>query len=329
MCATTSLAIAGGELLSGDNDPLGRVAARRLASLSAMRRVRYHLEPRCEQAAQADPNARRISLAQWARAHIESQLDAQYARSLLAELAGPPLSIAAQESPPAALCDEIDRRILAALDTPQPLHALWRQARTSRFRLLSFLHFLRAVGALNVGQQRTAPRPPQTASAGAAHRHASSSTAREQAAGLAPTHERNASGPRPARASTHTGLNPARACSSSGAGRAQTNARPESARPEPTRRATTRPGANRSHTSPIHIGDRDASRDAARQLGVPVGADRETIRRAFHKRARALHPDLQPNLSRAQQRQLELALADIADAYETLLSAAPRGPRSS
>ena len=113
------------------------------------------------------------------------------------------------------------------------------------------------------------------------------------------------------------------------AGRAQANARPETTRPKATRPETTRPETKRAYTAPVHLGDRDANRDAARQLGVPVGADRETIRRAFHKRARALHPDLQPNLSRAQQRQLELALADIADAYETLLSAASRGPRGS
>jgi DnaJ-domain-containing protein 1 len=58
------------------------------------------------------------------------------------------------------LLDEADRRMLAALDRPRLLDEIWTLARTPRFRLLAFVHFLRAVDALDVSgiaAERSAP----------------------------------------------------------------------------------------------------------------------------------------------------------------------------
>ena len=46
--------------------------------------------------------------------------------------------------------DESDRRMLAAMAQPRRLDQIWPLARTPRFRLLAFLHFLRTVGALSL-----------------------------------------------------------------------------------------------------------------------------------------------------------------------------------
>jgi DnaJ-domain-containing protein 1 len=87
-----------------------------------------------------------VALAGWVRAHLEAQLDSALAEVLVRELAGIRLSVR-PELAPAAL-DEADRRMLAALARPGRLHQIWPLARTPRFRLLAFLHFLRGVGAL-------------------------------------------------------------------------------------------------------------------------------------------------------------------------------------
>ena len=89
-----------------------------------------------------------VSLAGWARAHLEAQLDASLADVLVHELAGMRLTLRSELGPEPL--DEADRRMLAALAQPRRLDQIWPLARTPRFRLLAFLHFLRAVDAIEV-----------------------------------------------------------------------------------------------------------------------------------------------------------------------------------
>ncbi len=79
---------------------------------------------------------------------------------MIRELAGMRLSVRPELAPDDAQCDEADRRMLAAMAQPRRLDQLWPLARTPRFRLLAFLHFLRAVDALEVEgvvAERSAP----------------------------------------------------------------------------------------------------------------------------------------------------------------------------
>jgi DnaJ domain len=257
-----------GCVATGAADPMGRVTARRLGGLAGMRRVRYSFAAGAHTGAgslQAGGPA--LHLSGWARSHLEAQLDAQCARVLLEELAGPRLSIAPGCAPPATVCDEIDLRIVAAMQEPRPLHEIWRLARTSRFRLLSFLYFLRSVRALHLaGGTRAASSLSGPGACGPA----------EIGAGGQPEH--------------------------SAAGQ-------------------------RGPAQPAQDVRQDALRQAERLLGVAQGADRAAIRRAYRRRARALHPDLQPQLSELQRRRLEHALAVVTDAYEQLLAAAPETPK--
>jgi DnaJ-domain-containing protein 1 len=87
-----------------------------------------------------------VSLAVWARAHLEQQLDSSLAEALVRQLAGVRLTLRAELAPEPA--DDADRRMLAAMAQPRRLDQIWPLARTPRFRLLAFLHFLRAVDAL-------------------------------------------------------------------------------------------------------------------------------------------------------------------------------------
>jgi DnaJ-domain-containing protein 1 len=88
-----------------------------------------------------------VSLAGWARAHLEAELDSALADVLVHEFTGVRMMLGAELAPEPR--DEADRRMLAALDRPRRLDQIWSLARTPRFRLLAFLHFLRAVGALD------------------------------------------------------------------------------------------------------------------------------------------------------------------------------------
>lgn len=90
----------------------------------------------------------KVLLAGWARAHLEGQLDNTLADHVLRELTGVRVSLRAELAPEAL--DEADRRMLAALAHPRRLDQVWPVARAPRFRLLAFLHFLRAVGALAI-----------------------------------------------------------------------------------------------------------------------------------------------------------------------------------
>ena len=99
-----------------------------------------------------------VGLAEWARAHLEAQLDSSLADALVAKLAGMRLSVRAEVAPEPI--DEADRRMLVAMTLPRRLDQIWPLARTPRFRLLAFIHFLRAVDALvveGVVAERSAP----------------------------------------------------------------------------------------------------------------------------------------------------------------------------
>lgn len=167
-----------------------------------------------------------ISLTGWARQHLEGQLDGSLADALVRELAGVRLSLRPELAP--APVDEADRRMLAAMAVPRRLDQIWPLARTPRFRLLAFIHFLRSVDALEAGgvvAENSAP---------------------------------------------HRVLDPRRTA-------------------------------------------------ALRLLGVDDGADVETVKRAYRRLARELHPDLQPDVDAQRRRTLERRFAEVTAAYESLI----------
>jgi DnaJ-domain-containing protein 1 len=63
--------------------------------------------------------------------------------------------------------------------------------------------------------------------------------------------------------------------------------------------------------------------DAYRLLGVPAGSDRDTLKRAYRRMARALHPDMNAGTSEERRRQLERKLADVNCAYRQLVERVP------
>jgi len=181
--------------------------------------------------------AHQVAIAGWVRSHLEAQLDSALADRVVRELAGRRLALRAELAPEAL--DDADRRMVAALAVPRRLDDLWSLARTPRFRLLAFVHFLGAVGALVAD-----PAAEQTAGRGP---------------GNAPHHESRA---------------PAL---------------------DPRRRA------------------------ALQLLGVDPGADADTVKRAYRRLARALHPDLQPGADDQRRRTLERRFAEVTAAYEALV----------
>ena len=171
-----------------------------------------------------------VGLASWARSHLEAQLDGALADTIVRELAGIRLVVRTDLAP--APVDEADRRMLVAMGGPRRQDQIWPLARTPRFRLLAFVHFLRSVGALDVE-------------------------------GIVAEQSR------------------------------------------PTRFP--------------HQPSVDSRRAAAlRMLGVEDEADLDTVKRAYRKLARALHPDLQPEIDVVRRRLLERRFAEITAAYETL-----------
>lgn len=227
--AADILVLRRGQLVAAEQEPGegSRRTAQRLERLAALEGARAHFEGGI--AAYPPGGAlRQYSLAAWARSHLEGQLDASQAHAMVQELAGARLSLRQELAPELGWCDETDRRILAAMAVPRRLDQIWPLARTARFRLLSFLYFLRAVGAVI----------PLGVSA-------------------------------------------------------------------PVRLPSSVDG------------------DAYRLLGVPAGADRETVKRAYRRLARALHPDLNAELSEERRRQLERKLAAVNTAYRRLVDGAP------
>jgi DnaJ-domain-containing protein 1 len=184
-----------------------------------------------------------VALAAWARSHLEAQLDAALAERLVHQLGGRRLAVRTDLAPEPL--DEADRRMLAALTEPRRLDQIWPVARAPRFRLLAFLHFLRAVGALEI--------------------EAATAAARGTAAGRAD--------------------------------------------PDPPRFAEP--------AAAVRV--RDARRIAAlRLLGLDAAADADTVKRAYRRLARALHPDLQPDADGERRRVLERRFAEVTAAYDAL-----------
>ena len=166
-----------------------------------------------------------VSLTAWARAHLEAQLDGSLADGIVRELAGIRLSLRPDLAPEPQ--DEADRRMLSAMALPRRLDQIWPLARTPRFRLLAFLHFLRGVDALEV-----------------------EGIVAEQSA-------------------PHRRLDPRRIA-------------------------------------------------AMLLLGVDDDADADAVKRAYRRLARALHPDLQPEIDATRRRLLERRFAEATAAYEVL-----------
>jgi hypothetical protein len=207
-----------GALVIGEGELAKRTASARLARLASVDGIAatfaggVHAYP---------PGAMHsLPLAMWARTHLESQLDGALAEALVRELAGVRVGVRAELAPEAG--DEADRRMLDAMARPRRLDQIAPYARTPRFRLLAFVHFLRAVGALELEGVVVA-------------------------------------------------------------------------RPDP-RRASAR-----------------------RLLGVGADADAEAVKRAYHRLARALHPDLQPEADGERRRVLEVKFAEVRAAYEALV----------
>ncbi len=167
-----------------------------------------------------------IALTDWARQHLEAQLEGTLAEVLVRELAGVRLALRPELAP--AAIDDADRRMLAAMSIPRRLDQIWPLARTPKFRLLAFIHFLRAVGAL-----------------------------------------------------------------------------------EPLGVVAEKSGPHRVVDPRRHA--------AHRVLGIEDGADLETVKRAYRRLARALHPDLQPEADAHRRRTLERQFAEVTAAYEALL----------
>jgi len=215
-----------GSVILADAELAKRTLVQRLVRLVALDRVSVVFEAGVT--AYPPGSQHQVSLASWARGHLEQQLDGTLADLLLRELAGVRLSIRIDLAPDPGTCDEADRRMLAALAQPRRLDQIWTIARTPRFRLLSFIHFLRVVDALDV-EGVVADRSAPTRSI-------------------------------------------------------------------------------------------DPRRDAARRLlGLAAEADLETIKRAYRRLARELHPDLQPAIDTDERRLLERRFAEVTAAYEALL----------
>ena len=145
-----------GAIMVGEGELAKRTLVARLVRLVALDHVAVMFEGGVNA---YPPGAQhQVFIAGWARAHLEAQLDSTLAERLLRELAGMRLSIRSELEPEAS--DEADRRMLAAMSQPRRLDQIWPLARTPRFRLLAFLHFLRSVGALEVEgvvAERSAP----------------------------------------------------------------------------------------------------------------------------------------------------------------------------
>src|SRR5450432_110013 len=155
-----------GQLITGEADALGRTAAARLAKIAALDGATWSFDGGTA-AYPPGAHGRQLALARWARQHVESQLDASRADRMISELAGVRIAVRAEHAPDPTLCDDTDRRILAAMAQPRRLDQIWPLARTPRFRLLAFIHFLRSVDALEVEgvvAERSAPnrRAPDT-----------------------------------------------------------------------------------------------------------------------------------------------------------------------
>ncbi len=218
-----------GQVFTRDSDALGRETRLRLERISSSS-CTVHFDGGL--AAYPPSLGRPFSLTQWARQHLESQMDSARAQDLVRQLAGVRLSIQSDKLP--ADLDATDQRILAAMSVPRRLDQIWPLARTPRFRLLCFVHFLRSIGAV-------------------------------RESGVAAAHLRPPIG-------------------------------------SPKRKA-----------------------EAMRTLGLAGDSnspiDRQEVKRAYRKLARALHPDLNSAQSHAKQQRFERQLVHVNSAYRELMQA--------
>jgi DnaJ-domain-containing protein 1 len=213
-----------GHIVLAEGEAAKKMLVGRLARLVALDEVTVVFESGV--AAYPPGATNQISLTGWARHHLEAQLDGTLAEVLVRELAGVRLGMRADLAPTAV--DEADRRMLAAMSQPRRLDQIWPLARTPRFRLLAFIHFLRSVDALElegVVAEKSAPN-------------------------------RTVDGRR---------------------------------------------------------------RHALAMLGCDESSDLETVKRAYRRLARELHPDLQPELDALRKRALERRFAEVTAAYEALI----------
>jgi hypothetical protein len=145
-----------GAAICGDGEPARRALVTRLVRAAAEPSIAVTFDGGVT--AYPPGAMHQIALAGWVRSHLEAQLDGALAEVLVRELGGIRLMLRAELAPPPL--DEADRRMLTALAEPRRLDQIWPLARTPRFRLLAFLHFLRSVGALaafGVVAERSAP----------------------------------------------------------------------------------------------------------------------------------------------------------------------------
>ncbi|MGE0872312.1 MAG: J domain-containing protein [Kofleriaceae bacterium] len=133
-----------GQVVVGDTELAVKALGARLARLASFESLGVLFEPGVAAYPPGSPN--QLSLVAWARRHVEAQLDGSLAEALTRQLAGARLSINPALAPEPA--DDADRRMLAAMAVPRRLDQIWPLARTPRFRLLAFLHFLRTIDAL-------------------------------------------------------------------------------------------------------------------------------------------------------------------------------------
>ncbi|MBL4636531.1 MAG: DnaJ domain-containing protein [Kofleriaceae bacterium] len=133
-----------GQVFTRDSDALGRETRQRLeriASSSCIADFDSGL------AAYPPSLGRPFSLVDWARQHLEAQIDSARAQRLAGELAGVRLRVNIDRLP--INLDATDKRIVTAMSLPRRLDQIWPLARAPRFRLMAFVHFLRSVGALH------------------------------------------------------------------------------------------------------------------------------------------------------------------------------------
>jgi DnaJ-domain-containing protein 1 len=214
-----------GAMVIGDGELARRAAIARLARLAALDHATLAFHGGV---AASPPGVQpRLELAEWARRHLEAQLDGTLAELLARELAGVRLCVRAELAP--TPLDDADRRMLAAMARPRRLDQIWPLARTPRFRLLAFVYFLRGVGALDT----------------------------------------------------------------------------EGVVAEQSGRAID-----------------ERRRAACKLLGIADDADLDAVKRAYRRLARALHPDLQPDVDAGQRRALEQRFAEVTAAYESVTARA-------
>jgi len=145
-----------GHVFTRNSDALGRQTRRRLETL-AVAGCYAHFDSGL--AAYPPSIGRPFSLTDWARSHLESQIDSARAQDLVRELAGVRLVAVADKLPDMANLDATDQRIVETMRMPRRLDQIWPLARTPRFRLLCFIHFMRAVGAVREQGVATSVRP--------------------------------------------------------------------------------------------------------------------------------------------------------------------------